>query len=105
MNWLCSGAAVETKQSTQPLDAFDCAEGRSRTIIALDQSVVEPLVIPLRVVMSGEISGRLLERPFPEEDQSVETLVFDRPDKSFGVGIGLGRRMHPIQTLSSDVSE
>ena len=38
---------------------------------------VEPLVIPLRVVMSSEISGRLPERPFSEEDHPVETFILE----------------------------
>ena len=50
MNQLRSGTVVETQQPAEPLDALDRAEGRHLTIIAFNQAVVEPLVIPLRVV-------------------------------------------------------
>jgi hypothetical protein len=104
VNSLRCSAAIEAQHPAEPLEALDRPGRRFVATIRLDQSVVEPLVIPLRVVMSGEISGRILERPFPEEDHSTETLVLDRPHKPLGVGIGLDRRMHPIQTLSNDVS-
>jgi hypothetical protein len=59
------------------LKALDWADGRFVAAIRLDQSVVEPLVISLRVIMSDEILGRPSKRPFSEEDHSVEALVFD----------------------------
>ncbi len=104
MNSLRCSAAIEAQHPAEPLEALDWSDRRFVAAIRLDQSVVEPLVIPLRVVMSGEISGRLLERPLAEEDHSVEALILDRSDEPLGVGVGLGRRMHPIQTLSNDVS-
>ncbi len=59
VNRLRSGASIETQQSTESLKALDWSDRRFVAAIRLDQSVVEPLVIPLRVVMSGELSGRL----------------------------------------------
>ena len=93
MKWLCSDAVVETQQPAESLDAFDWSAGLPFTDIRLDQSVVEPLVIPLRVVMSSEISGRLPERPFSEEDHPVETFILDRPDESLGVSVQVGGSM------------
>ncbi len=46
-----------------------------------------PLVIPLPVIMSGELASRLPKRPFPEEDHAVQALILDRPDEPLRVGV------------------
>jgi hypothetical protein len=50
------------------------------------------LVIPLPVVVSGVFASCLSQRPFAEEDHSIEALILDRPDESLGVGVQVGRR-------------
>jgi len=50
-----------------------------------------PLVIPLPVIVSDVLSSGFSKRPFAEEDHSIETVILDRPDESFGVGIQVGR--------------
>ena len=102
-NRLRGGMAIEAKRPSESLNAFDFAAGQRFAAIRLDQSIVEPLVIPLRVVMSGELPCRLPKRPFPEEDHPIKTLILDRPDEPFGVGVGLGCRMHPMQIVRNDV--
>ena len=47
-------------------------------------------MIPLPVIMSGELAGGLPKRPFPEEDHPTQAFIFDRPDKPFGVRIEVG---------------
>jgi len=57
----------------------------------LDQPIVDPLVIPLPVIVSGILASGLSQRPFAEEDHSIETLILDRPDESLGVGVQVRR--------------
>jgi len=100
---LRGGAVVETQHPAEPLDAFYRASGRFREAIGLDQPILESLVIPLPVIMSGVLASRLPKRAFPEEDHPTEALILDRPDEPLGVGIGLGCRMHPMRIVSNDV--
>ena len=58
MSRLRSSATVESEHPAESLDAFDWAGGRSRSLVGLDQSIIDPLVIPLPVVMSGELASR-----------------------------------------------
>ena len=81
---------VEAQHPAEPVGAVDCTDGRSRTIIGLDQAIIEPLVIPLPVVMRGELASRSPKRPFSEEDHPVETFILDRPDEPFRVGVQVG---------------
>ena len=46
-----------------------------------DQPIPKPLVIPLFVVVGAELLNRSPERSFSHENQMVEALGFDRPDK------------------------
>ena len=57
MKRLRSGAAVETQQPAEPLDALYRASGWSREVIGLDQPVLESLVISLPVIMSGVLAS------------------------------------------------
>ncbi len=75
------GSMIETQQPAEPLNAFNCAEGRFRRITGLDQSIVDPLVIPLPVIMSGVLASRFPKRPFSEEDHAVQGLALDRSDE------------------------
>jgi hypothetical protein len=93
------GSVVETKHSTEPSNALDWADSRIIAVIRLDQTVVEPLVIPLGVVMSGEFSSGFPKRAFSEEDHSVEALILDRSDEPLGVGVQVRRRLQSIRTV------
>jgi len=75
---------VEAQQSAESLDALECIISRLRSLIRLDQSIVDPLMIPLAVIMSGVLASGLSKRPFAEEDHSIEALILDRSDESFG---------------------
>ena len=82
---------IETQHSAESLDAFNSAEGRFCPIVGVDQVIVESLVIPLPMIVNGVFASGLSQRPFAEEDHSIETLILDRPDESLGVGIQVGR--------------
>ena len=60
-------------------------------LVRLDQSIVDALVIPLPMVMSGVLASCLPKRPFTKDDHPIETLVLDRLDESLGIGIEIGR--------------
>ncbi len=102
MGRLGSDAAIVAQHPAEPPGAFDRTDRLPFADIRLDQSVVEPLVIPLCVVVSGEFSCRLTKRPFPEEDHSVETLVLDRPNEAFGVGVQVGRTRRQADACCPD---
>ncbi len=96
---------IEAQHSAEPLGTLDSAERRFRTIIGLNQPIVDPLVIPLPVIMGGELAGRFPERLLAEEDHPVETFVLDRPDEPFCVGVQVGRPRRQANDLDSSVVE
>ena len=50
-------------------------------------------MIPLPVIMLDVRRDRPTQMPFPERDDAVEALFFDRSHESFGVRIRIGRLM------------
>jgi hypothetical protein len=82
---------IETKHPTEPLSTFDDSDCRFGAIAGLAQPVVDALMIPLPVVMSGVLAGCLPQRPFTEEDHLVVTLILDRPDEPLGIRVQVGR--------------
>jgi hypothetical protein len=58
--------------------------------LALDQFVVQSLVIPLAMVVGDEFRDRSSMMALAEQNQAVQTLLFDRADKPFGVRVGIG---------------
>jgi len=88
---LRSGSMVEAQHSAESLYALDGVRHRFGTIIGLDQSIIEPLMIPLPVIVGGVLASGLSQRSFAEEDHPIETLILDRPDESLGVGVQVGR--------------
>ena len=82
---------IEAKHPTESFHTSNFAVVRILAAIRLDQSVVEPLVVPLGVVMSGELPRRFPKRSFSEEDHPIEAFVLDRPDETLGAGVQVGR--------------
>ena len=103
MNRLRSCAAIEAKHPAEPLEALDWSDRRLVAATLLDQSIVEPLMISLRVVMSRELASSLPKRSFSEEDHSVEALFLDRSDESLGVGVQIRRSMRQADHLNTGV--
>jgi len=68
-------------------------------ISRLNQPVVDPLVVPLPVIMSGVLTSRFPKRPFPEEDHPVEAFILDRSDEPLGVGVQVGRTRRQADDL------
>ena len=82
---------IETKHPAEPLGTLDGARCGFGVVIRLDQPVIDPLMIPLPVIVSGVLASGLSQRPFAEEDHSIETFILDRPDESLSVGVQVGR--------------
>ena len=94
---------VEAQHPAEPLGAFDGARCRFGTVRRLDQPIVDPLMIPLPMIMSGVLANGLSQRPFAEEDHSIETLILDRPDESLGVGVQVGRTVGQADDFDASV--
>ena len=58
--------------------------------LALDQVVVQPLMIPLAMVVGDEFRDRASMMALAERNQAAQTLLFGRADKPFGVRVGIG---------------
>ncbi len=101
---LRSSAMVEAQHSAEPLNAFDGARCRFDLVVRLDQSIIDPLMIPLTVVVSRVLASGLSERPFAEEDHPIETLVLDRPDEPLRVGVQVGRTIGQADDFDGNTS-
>ena len=53
--------------------------------------------------MRGVLASGFPQRSFTEKDHPVETLILDRPDKSFGVGIQIGRAVGQADDLDTGI--
>ena len=49
--------------------------------------ILQSLMIPLPVIMSGVLAGRLPRRSFSEEDHPIEAHALERPHKALRVGV------------------
>ena len=47
-------------------------------------------MMPLGVVVRDVLADESAQMALAERDDTVETLLFDRPDKPFGVGVEIG---------------
>ncbi len=91
VNRLRSNAAIDAKHSAEPCPTCDSADDGLGTPIGFNQPVVEPLVISLRVVLSGELPRRLPKRLFAEEDPPIEAFLFDRSYESLSMRVQIRR--------------
>ena len=98
-------AMVEAQHSTEPLSAFDDANCRFGTIAGLNQPILDALVIPLPMIMSGVLASRFPQRPFTEEDHPIETLILDRPDESLGESVQVGRAIGQSNDIDTGLLE
>ena len=58
---------------------------------ALDEPILEALMIPLAMIVIDEFLEGPSDMALPERHDPIEALVFDRPHKSFGIGVRIGR--------------
>jgi hypothetical protein len=68
-------AAIELEEPAEALVTLDLAA--TLRALSCDQIVVEPLMIALAVKVSNVFRSGSPKRSLPEEDESVEALLFD----------------------------
>ena len=85
--------APKTRAAANP------ATGLRRAPI-LNERVLESLMIPLAMIVLEELGHGPSQMALAEQDRPVETFVSNRPRKTFGVGIRIGRlerRLHDVR--------
>ena len=94
---------VEAQHPAEPLGAFDGGPCRFGAVGRIDQPIIDPLMVPLPMIVSGILASGLPQRPFAEEDHSIETLILDRPDESLGVGVQVGRTVRQAYDFDAGI--
>ena len=69
-------SVVVTQHAAESLAARYITEAFANTILGLNQRVAQTLVVPLRVVMLGEVADGTTKGPLAEEDHPVDALAF-----------------------------
>jgi hypothetical protein len=94
---------IETKHPAEALSALDGARRRFDAVGRLDQPIIDPLVIPLPMIVSGILASCLSKRPFAEEDHSAETLIVDRSDEALGIRVQVGRSVRQADDFDTGI--
>lgn len=97
------GSMVETKHPAESLGVLDGVRRRFGTVVLLDPPIIDPLVIPLLMIVRGVFASGLSQRPFAEADRSIKALVLDRSDKSLGVGVQVGRTVRQAYECAAGI--
>jgi hypothetical protein len=85
-------AIVIVKQTAQPSTSTNATNGPVRRRRARDQCVLDPLVIPLVVIVRDVFGDCPSKMPLAERNQPIEALLIDRAHEALGVGIRIGAR-------------
>ncbi len=96
---------IEAQHSAESLAASHCSGCPGRSAIQLDQLVVETLVVPLPVVVLGELMERPVQRVLAEEDHAIQALFLDGANEPLGVGIAVGRPHRALNGLNPGVGK
>jgi hypothetical protein len=83
------GSFVVIQQAAKPRTPTNPALA-SLGRLALNEPIVEPLMISLMMVMGDEFHDGPSEVPLANRNHPIEALLFDRSHEPFGVGIGIG---------------
>src|SRR4029079_17638541 len=84
----CSCVVVE--QPTEPLVPTHLTGTAFRTL-TVNQLVVQPLMIPLAMIMGDKLRDGPSMMALPERNQAAQTFLFDRANEPFGVGVRIRR--------------
>ena len=90
---------VVIQQATEPWTPTDSALASTKCP-ALDEPILEALMIPFPMIVIDEFLEGPSEMALPERYDPIEALVFDRPHKSFGIGVGVSCRLHRQRAVS-----
>lgn len=62
-------------------------------------------MIPLAMTVIDEFLEGPSEMALPERHDPIETLMFDRPHKSFGIGVRIGRLKRCLHDVHSGLAQ
>ena len=80
---------VVAEKATETLSPANGDAGMRRDTV--DQFVAEPLMIALAVIVDHELREGMPQVPLTERDETVQTLLFDRPDKPLRMRVAIRR--------------
>jgi hypothetical protein len=64
-----------------------------------DELATDGLVKPLGYVVLDEFLDQVAQMSLAKNNELVQSLILDGLDESFGVGIGVSRRLHLMGTI------
>ena len=85
------GSFVVIEETTEPRTSANAAALSFPASGTRDQCVVNPLVIPLAMVMRDVIRDRSSQIPLADRNQPIEALFVDGSYEAFGIGIRIRR--------------
>ena len=97
------GQFVVIEEPTEPRPTTNPAPGRPGPVI--DERVVQPLMIPLAMIVSHELCDGSSKVALADRYDPIETFLFNGSHKAFGVRIWrLIRRLHDTDPVMFHVS-
>jgi hypothetical protein len=96
----CSGVVIE--QPTETLVPTHSTDAPFRRL-AVNQFVVQSLMIPLAMVVGDKFRDRPSMVALAEQNQAVQTFLFDQADEPFGIGDGVGRSIRCLDDANPRV--
>src|SRR6266850_1330072 len=83
---LCSSAVIP-KKPTEPLATFDRADSSRFVVRCVNETVLDPLVIALAVVVRDVLADRSSKMRFTDRNDLCQAFRFDRSTESLGVRV------------------
>ena len=85
---------VETEESAEAVAPLHGGGRALRRCRVLQKPIVEPLMVSLPVVVLEVLPREEAQVAITERNHSIETFLFDRPNKPFRVHVGVSSRLH-----------
>ena len=93
------GPFVVIEEPTEPRPTANAPPGRPVPVI--DERVVQPLMIPLVMIVSHELCDGSSKVALADRYDPIETFLFDGSHEAFGVGIRIGRLIRSLHDTDS----
>jgi len=90
---------VEIEESAEAVAPLHLGGRALRWGRVLQKPVVESLMVSLAVVVLDVLPHEEAQVVLTERDHSIETFLFDRPHKPFGVRVGVSSRLHRVRAV------
>src|SRR5512140_1070979 len=102
---LRSRPVIVAQHAAEALSALDRTRSPIDRCAAVDQSVVQPLVISLPVKVSKELDSGLPQRRLPEEDHAIQALLLQAPHESLQMRVEVRRTRRKPDRFHAGISE